>query len=522
MSGLLNIAGQALAAALLFLNSSSVWLVLSFALAGLLHNILSPDRMQRMLGNRKVSSIWKAIASGLLLPICSCGVVPLSLGLYFSGAYLGPALAFMTACPIINPAAVLMAYGLLGPQLATCYLVTGLVSSFLIGLLGNVLAGPELRAPGMDIPVVQVTLDAVETIPLQARLWSGLQWGFADLGVQVSKYIVPGILLAGLITAAVPSSTIQRYLGNPGLVSIGGIALIGAVMYVCAVGHIPFIAAMVASGAAPGVAVTFLMTGAATNLPELISIYNLIGRRAAVIYNVGVVGISLISGWLTNRLLMPGFVPYFNLSRSRQVIGLAGSITLTSPELVRYLCSLVVLGLCLYALWPGLRRLAKRTQTALAVLLVLLLLMTGGCGRTAEKHAQLPPPPAENEGTPGETTPSPLVSYWQQRNPGSQLVKWADGDLNGDSRQDAVIIYRVGGNKCQLAAVLDLAEGIRVTEPLPAPVSDQVVSIGGAGNRGVNEVIVSGKKDGAYGYAIYALEQGRLVNVYGEGMDQCC
>jgi uncharacterized membrane protein YraQ (UPF0718 family) len=361
-----------LVSSLVFLNSSSVWLILSFLLAGLLHHILSPDRLQRMLGNKKLSSLGKAVASGLLLPICSCGVIPLGIGLYFSGAYLGPTLAFMIACPIINPAAVILAFGLLGPRLALCYLVTGLVSAVAVGMAGNALAGRELQAPGLDAPAEQAGLEDGEHVPLSGKLLSGLQWGFADLGVQVSKYVLPGMLLAGLITTIVPSSLIQRYLGNPGLLSIGGIALIGAVMYVCAVGHIPFIAAMVASGAAPGVAVTFLMTGAATNLPELLSIYKLIGRRAVVIYNVGVVGISLLAGYITNRLLMPGFAPYFNLSHARQSIYLAGRLTLTSPDLVHYLCSAIVVCLGIYALWPGLKRLAGQMQAVTAVLSAFL------------------------------------------------------------------------------------------------------------------------------------------------------
>ncbi len=372
MSGLETVIYKILASSVEFLNTSSDWLILSFLLAGLLHHILSPDRLQEMLGNKRVATLGKAIASGLLLPICSCGVIPLGLGLYFSGAYLGPALAFMVSCPIINPAAVIMAFGLLGPQLALCYLVTGLVAAFAIGMFGNALAGRELQAPGMEHQGERVSLEDADPVSLSSKLLSGLQWGFADLGVQVSKYVVPGMLLAGLITTIVPSSWIQHYLGNPGLLSIGGIALIGAVMYVCAVGHIPFIAALVASGAAPGVAVTFLMTGAATNLPELLSIYKLIGRRAAVIYNVGVVGISLVAGYITNRLLMPGFTPYFNLSYARQAIQLAGRLTLTSPELVHYLCSAIVACLGIYALWPSVKQLVGKVQDAAAILTTLM------------------------------------------------------------------------------------------------------------------------------------------------------
>ena len=87
------------------------------------------------------------------------------------------------------------------------------------------------------------------------------------------------------------------------MISILGIAVLGSVIYVCAVGHIPLVAALVATGAAPGVAITFLMTGAATNLPELISIYKMIGKRAVMIYSSLVVFSSLIIGWLANQYL---------------------------------------------------------------------------------------------------------------------------------------------------------------------------------------------------------------------------
>lgn len=35
------------------LNGASTWLIFSFILAGLLHNILAPDKFQKMLGNKK-------------------------------------------------------------------------------------------------------------------------------------------------------------------------------------------------------------------------------------------------------------------------------------------------------------------------------------------------------------------------------------------------------------------------------------------------------------------------------------
>ena len=354
--------GRILLTSLDILNDVSPWLIISFMVAGGMHNLLNPARLQHLLGNRRMSTLIKATLSGMLLPICSCGVIPLGLGLYYTGAYLGPTLAFMVATPIINPAAVLLAYGLLGPQLATIYLVSGFCVPILVGMLGNRLAGAEIHAPGMDQQAEIPNLDLDSDVGLAQRLFSGLHWGFMDLGVMSSKYIVLGILLAGFLIVVVPQSMIQRYLGDPGMISIAGIAILGSVLYVCAVGHIPFVAALVASGAAPGVAITFLMTGAATNLPELISIYKLIGKRAVIIYTLTMVGASVMIGLFTNAILMPDFMPFFDLEKSRRVVGISNWFIVALPDPVKYLCSAAVVFLCCYPWLQPIRRRFARAE----------------------------------------------------------------------------------------------------------------------------------------------------------------
>ncbi len=334
------------------LGDVSPWLVASFIMAGLLRQFLDPAKFQRALGNRGLPAIIKATLSGMLLPICSCGVIPLGLGMYYTGAYLGPTLAFMVATPIINPAAILLAYGLLGPQIATIYLAAGFVVPIVIGMVGNMFAGDEIHAPGMDVQIERSSLEGEEAISISEKMLIGFKWGMFELGTMVGKYIVFGVLLAGILIAAIPQHLIQGYLGNPGMISILGIAVLGSVIYVCAVGHIPLVAALVATGAAPGVAITFLMTGAATNLPELISIYKMIGKRAVVIYSSLVVFSSLIIGWLTNQYLLPGFVPFYNLDKGQSAIGMANRLIVSVPEPIQVVCSIIILLLFLRAYKP--------------------------------------------------------------------------------------------------------------------------------------------------------------------------
>ncbi len=339
------------------LNISSFWLVVSYLLCSFLHVVLRPEFLQRNLGNTKMSSLVKATISGMLLPICSCGVVPLALSLYHSGAYLGPTLAFLVATPIINPAAVILAFVLLGPQLTAIYIITGFVLPMIIGVLGNIYGKEELISPIAAAMAstadgsVHLNSAAVKT-PWSKKITSGLDWGVRSLGFQVSRYVLVGLVLAALLLTIIPVSFIQDYLSRPDMVSLVGIAGLGAIMYVCAVGHIPFIAALVAAGAAPGAAIAFLLTGTATNIPELFSIFKLIGKRTIVIYTGTVILFSFVIGYITNYLLMPGFTPVFDLSGAQKSIALASKLSLTVPAGVEYICAVIILAMGIIAWRP--------------------------------------------------------------------------------------------------------------------------------------------------------------------------
>ncbi|MDY2814392.1 MAG: efflux transporter SaoE [Dorea sp.] len=350
------------------LNSSSAWMIFSFCVAGLLHEFLKPEKIQKTsIGSKKVSGVFWTTLSGMFIPICSCGTIPLGISMYYSGAYLGPTLAFMTSTPMINPIALVLAYGMLGKEIATIYLITGFVAPMIIGIVANKFAGNELHI-GLQKqmesqPISLETEDEEESdgAPMirleyeEPGFWdkikSGLRWSFTELSVTISKYTVSGMLIAGLLFNIVPQSFIQDYLGQPGFVSLFGITVVAALMYVCAVGHIPFIAALVASGAAPGVAITFLMAGAGTNIPELLTISKTIGKRAMFMYFSMVVVISNVVGYITNRLLMPGFTPVLDYDQTQHTISYANKMIVVMPEWGKNLCSIILVCFALVSLY---------------------------------------------------------------------------------------------------------------------------------------------------------------------------
>lgn len=350
------------------LNSASGWMIFSFILAGILHEFLKPEKIRKTaIGSSRIAGVFWTTLSGMFIPICSCGTIPLGISMYYSGAYLGPTLAFMTSTPMINPLAVILSWGLLGKEVTIIYLITGFVAPMIIGIVANKFGGDELHIGINKKYAVEISPDEegeeggmiqleFEEPSVLEKLKSGLRWSLTELSVTISKYTVSGMLVAGLLFTIVPQSFIRDYLGNPGMISLLGITVVAALMYVCAVGHIPFIAAIVASGAAPGVAITFLMAGAGTNIPELLTISRTIGKRAMIMYFGLVVLISNFVGWLANRLLMPGFKPVLDFDQTTNTIEHANHMMFELPEWGKWICSSILVGYALYALYKAIRK----------------------------------------------------------------------------------------------------------------------------------------------------------------------
>ena len=66
------------------LQELAPWLLLGMAIAGILHGVLPTGFIHRQLSGK--AGVLKAVALGVPLPLCSCGVIPAGLGLKRDGA----------------------------------------------------------------------------------------------------------------------------------------------------------------------------------------------------------------------------------------------------------------------------------------------------------------------------------------------------------------------------------------------------------------------------------------------------
>jgi uncharacterized membrane protein YraQ (UPF0718 family) len=240
-------------------------------------------------------------------------------------------MAFAAATPIINPAAVILSLALLGPHITMVYVALGLALPIVVGVIADRwgerrLSAQRPEASCCDSTAVGSGCDgtdgspAARQTPFWTRVANALKWGIGDLGPTIAFYMAIGILLAGVIAVFLPPAWTETYLRDNSAVALGAAGVLGATIYVCAVAHIPLVATLLAAGAAPGVSIVFLVTGTATNLPELIALYKTIGRRTVILYTVSLVLGAMVAGAAVNAWLMPGFEPVFDPVRSLDLI----------------------------------------------------------------------------------------------------------------------------------------------------------------------------------------------------------
>lgn len=119
-----------------------------------------------------------------------------------------------------------------------------------------------------------------------------------------------------------------------------------------------------------------------------------------------------------------------------------------------------------------------------------------------------------------------LVAF-QQENPQRKVVLACEEDVTNDTLKDLLIIYKeddpTEGEITRLVVSIAQQDGSHTyTEPIPAPIENQGIQFKNIDEEAEMEFIVSGEKDGVAGYAIYRMIDGQPMDLFGDGMEDCC
>ena len=290
------------------MKETAFWFLVGLIIAGLIHQFIPERILLKFLGGKGIIPIFWASILGILLPVCSCGIIPIAFALHKKGVATGPSLALCVAAPAINPAAIGLALKIMGFELTLGYIMTVGFGAMFVGYLAN-----KFVLPVQHIGKTKCGCGGHHhhdhndhhhhnRDTSKSKILSGFNWAFNNLAVELAPALVYGFLVAGIFMVIIPADIIQLTLGLSGLIAYPITALIGTLMFVCNVGAIPFVASLISQGAMPSIAIIFLITGPATNTGQLFMLNKAFGRGAMILYALSLPIVSIFGAFFFNRL----------------------------------------------------------------------------------------------------------------------------------------------------------------------------------------------------------------------------
>ena len=331
----------------------SPYLLLGFLLAGLMHEFVPSTLYTKYLGDRSLRSVVLAALFGVPLPLCSCGVIPTAMGIRREGASKGATISFLIATPQTGVDSIIATYSLMGLPFAIIRPIVALLTAVFGGQLCNCLTPEPSRSLTPDPSPRRGEKGRCNTNNAQecssprrgfgVRLLSALSYAFGEMMEDIGKWLAIGLIVAGIITAAVPDSWFTIFQGNT-FYSILFVLAFSIPMYLCATGSIPIALALMVKGLTPGAALVLLMAGPASNAASILVVGKVLGKRTMLIYLFSIIAGAVLFGFGIDYLLPR---EWFTVPVMQHAACHEDGIGLFS-----YICTGLLLVLLVRALWP--------------------------------------------------------------------------------------------------------------------------------------------------------------------------
>lgn len=219
--------------------------------------------------------IVRATIGGVLLDLCSHGILMVGAKLYERGASLGQVMAFLIASPWNSFTFTIILVALIGLPWTIFFIVTSMLIALISGVIFDALVVrcvlPE-NPYSFELPddfefLPQAKRQLAETTFDRALILGMLKSGVLESRI-VLRWLLFGILLASAVRMTLDVTTFQDYFG-PTLLGLGATMLAATIIEVCSEGSAPVAADLMTRAQAPGNSFAFLMGGVSTDYTEI-------------------------------------------------------------------------------------------------------------------------------------------------------------------------------------------------------------------------------------------------------------
>ena len=274
----------------------SPFLMLGFFICGVLSIFLTVDTIRKYLGKKTLSSVVLASLFGVPLPLCSCGVIPVSAYLRRHGATKASTSSFLISTPQTGVDSIFITYSLLGPILAIYRPLVALFSGILGGSLSLIFDKKDDETYDIDCED-----DCCDDKQSSSKLMKIFNYGFVRLPLDIVNPLILGLFLSAVFSVFIPSNYFESV--GTGILGMIIMLFLGLPTYVCATASVPIAFVLYTKGFSLGAVLVFLMTGPATNITTISVCWKILGKKSTLIYLFTIIISSITAGLILDWTL---------------------------------------------------------------------------------------------------------------------------------------------------------------------------------------------------------------------------
>ena len=288
--------GRILFEAVLLLGQLWPYLLGGIILSTVIKLYISKERMAVFFtGKHSFLHIILAGIIGVVSPLGSYVIIPLSAALLVTGIPLSVLMALMVSSPLMNPNLVLFTAGAMGMEMAVMRTVSALLLGILAGIITRWLEKSRWLVPALVLrDPDRFTVEGIQRGGME-RTPRGFMMELYGMTKYISKFFFLAIILAAAIKIAVNPKIIVKLFDSGNLLSVILSTAAGVPFYVCGGAAIPVVQQLADLGMSQGAVLAYFISGPVTKISNLVLIQAAFNRIILLEYlAIGLLGAVLI------------------------------------------------------------------------------------------------------------------------------------------------------------------------------------------------------------------------------------
>lgn len=282
------------------LMDASIWIAFGCFIAAIFRCMLGPDKTRSLFGNQGRYGLLIGWGLGMLLPVCSLGVIPVVRELHRSGVKQGTIIAFGLTAPLFNPLSILYGLSLADPIAVILFTAAAMLIVTGLGAVWGKFVSPDSKA----------NLESTEEA--QSVASSGIRRSLAVIHAASTElvgwsmvFIAIGVLASTATSVAFEHGTLQGETEPDNIFAPAFMACYVTPVYSTPLLEMSQIGGMFQHGNSVGAAFSLLILGAGINVGLLVWFGTAFGFRRVVLFFCLLFSMTLVLAYAMDKPLYP-------------------------------------------------------------------------------------------------------------------------------------------------------------------------------------------------------------------------